>query len=144
LFTSSYLKHHCAVNFIKDSQLILWSLLVANSAKIPGVAKLSEVKRMYVLAAAVQNVAWGERRAKVFRDLTEGRSSYQIAESLNSSGMKCSVANIKKIMTGKSATVPLDFALSMCGALSINPYALLPLLEIVENRNFKDPIDIAT
>jgi DNA-binding Xre family transcriptional regulator len=99
---------------------------------------------MYVLAAAVQNVAWGERRAKVFRHLTEGRSSYQITESLNLVGIKCSVANIKKIMGGKSATVPLDFALSMCEALSINPYELLPLLEIVESRDFKDPIDIAT
>jgi DNA-binding Xre family transcriptional regulator len=105
---------------------------------------LSEIKRMYVLASDVPSVVWGEARAKLFRDLAEGRSSYQIAESLNSAGIKCSVANIKKIMSGKSATVPLDFALSMCKALSINPYALLPLLEIVESRSFKDPIDLAT
>ena len=89
---------------------------------------------MYVLAAAVHNVDWGEARAKLFKDLIEGRSSYQITESLNSAGIKCSVANIKKIMSGKSATVPLDFALSMCEALFINPYELLPLLEIVESR----------
>jgi DNA-binding Xre family transcriptional regulator len=91
---------------------------------------------MYVLAAAVHNVAWGEARAKLFRDLLKGRSSYQVAESLNSSGVNCSVANIKKIISGKSATVPLDFALSMCRVLSINPYELLPLLEIVESSDF--------
>jgi DNA-binding Xre family transcriptional regulator len=105
---------------------------------------LSQVKRMFILASAVPSVAWGEARAKLFRDLLEGHSSYQIAESLNSSGVKCSVANIKKIISGKAATVPLDFALSMCEALSINPYALLPLLEIVDTQNFKDPIDLAT
>jgi DNA-binding Xre family transcriptional regulator len=92
---------------------------------------------MYVLASSVRSVTWGEARAKLFRDLIKGRSSYQIAESLNSSGVGCSVANIKKIMSGKSATVPLDFALSMCKALSINPYALLPLLEIVEAESSK-------
>ena len=99
---------------------------------------------MYVLASAVPTVAWGEDRARLFRNLIKGRSSYQVAEILNSSGVKCSVPNIKKIISGKSATVPLDFALSMCEALSINPYALLPILEIVEIGNLRDPIDIAT
>ena len=105
---------------------------------------MSERKTMYVLASAVPNVAWGEARAKLFKDLVKGQSSYQVAEILNSSGVRCSVPNIKKIMGGKSATVPLDFALSMCKALSINPYELLPLLEIVESGNFKDPVDIDT
>lgn len=104
----------------------------------------NKVKRMFVLASAVPYINWGDERARLFRKLVGDRSSYQIADVLSKAGIDCSVAYVKKMLSGKAVTVSLTLALSICEALSIEPYSLLPIHETIDTKNIQDPIDLDT
>ena len=104
----------------------------------------NRVKRMFVLVDAAPYVTWGEPRARLFRKLVGDRSSYQIGDVLSKAGVDCSVAYVKKMLSGKAATVSLSLALSICETLSIDPYSLLPIHETIDTRNTQDPIILAT